>query len=291
MPVFMQDWYLDAVCENGAWSGIVGEENGKQVAAWPFFVKRKYGFCYITMPLLVKYMGPWRALPARDLNTGHTLYTAMSTALPKVDMFKQNFHYSVTNWLPWYWQGFRQQAHYTYLLDIQDLNRVNQGINRNMRRNIQGAQQTLRLVLDNDPERFWALNELSFTRKQLRPPYSKALFLRHDAALGMQGQRQIFFAVDEHGRTHSGAYLIWDAHSAYYHLSGDDPALRQSGSGIWLVWEAIRYAQEVLELGLFDFEGSMLPEVEAIRRQFGALQTPYSFIWRYHNPVLRVLGI
>lgn len=34
--------------------------------------------------------------------------------LPKFDYFNMNFHYSITNWLPFYWRGFKQTTRYTY---------------------------------------------------------------------------------------------------------------------------------------------------------------------------------
>jgi hypothetical protein len=44
---------------------------------------------------------------------------------------------------------------------------------------------------------------------------------------------------------------------------------------VLLQWEAIMYAKNALNLSVFDFEGSMLPEVEQGRRDFGAKQQPY----------------
>ena len=289
LPVFYQDWYLDAVCEGGSWSAVLLGDLHDPVAVWPFFVKKKGGFRYVTMPPFVKYMGPWEVKPSKDLGEQHAVLQALLAKMPRLDGFMQNFHYRLQNWLPFYWNGFRQETRYTYLLDIHDTEAVFQGINRNMRRNILKAEQQVHLEYSDDAHRFFAMNTLSFARKGLKPPYSKKAFLRHDAALAERGQRQIFFAVDPQGRTHSAAYLIWDAHTAYYHLSGDDPALRSSGAGIWILWQAICFAQRELGLQCFDFEGSMLPEVEAIRRQFGARQTAYSFVWQYPNPLFALL--
>ena len=88
---------------------------------------------------------------------------------------------------------------------------------------------------------------------------------------------------------HSVAYLIWDATTAYYLLAGDDPARRASGAGMLLAWEAIRYASAVLGLRCFDFEGSMLPGVERVRVRFGAVQTPYFFVWKYTSRAFELL--
>ncbi len=288
IPLFFQDWYLDAVCADGVWDAAILENpRGEVQAVWPFFLKRKWCLRYITMPHFVKYMGPWSPKAFSADFPGSI--PEIAGLLPRVDAFRQNFHYAFWGSGAIEKSAYRFRPQHTYLLDIGDLDAVFKGINRNMRRNILKAQREVRVQPDNDPERFFPISEAPFKRKGMPTPYPKSVFFAHDAALEQHAQRQVFFAVDTQGRTHAAAYLIWDKHSAYYHLSGDDPSLRQSGAGILLIWEAMRFAREMLDLSVFDFEGSMLPAVEAIRRQFGARQTGYPFVWQYPNPLLRWL--
>lgn len=289
LPVFAQDWYLDAVCSEGVWDAAVVSENGTIAGVLPYFLKQRYGFRYITMPPFVKHLGPFLAPEWRVLKHEHRLYAELIAQLPKIHGFIQDFHPSVANWLPFHWSGYRQTTRYVYQLDIRDMDRVRAGINRNMRRNIQKAEDLLTVNHDGSLEEVYRLNRLSFDRKNLGLPYSFEQFRVHDEALAAHQARYLFFARDPQGRIHSAAYLIRDRHTAYYHICGDDPALRQSGSGILLIWRAIQFAAEVLQVAVFDFEGSMLPEVEAIRRQFGAHQTPYFRIWKYNSPLFKLL--
>lgn len=288
IPLFFQDWYLDAVCADGTWNAAILENpQGEALAVWPFFLKRKWGLRYVTMPHFVKYMGPWTP-EARSAEFSGQI-PEIARLLPRVDAFRQNFHYSFSGSASLAKSAYHARQHHTYLLDISNLDAVFSGINRNMRRNILKAQREVRVLPDNDPGRFFPFSEAPFKRKGIPTPYPKSLFFDHDTALGDHAQRQIFFAVDTRGQTHGAAYLIWDKHTAYYHLSGDDPGLRHSGAGILLIWEALRFAREVLGLTIFDFEGSMLPAVEAIRIQFGARKTLFPYVWQYPNPLLRWL--
>ena len=290
VPVFAQPWYLDACAEGGAWDVVLAHDNGRVVAALPYFHKRKGPFRYVTMPPFVKMLGPYLLPEFRGvLKKEHELLAELIRQLPAFAAFKQNFYPTVTNWLPFYWQGFRQTTYYTYRLALPDLARLEAGLSTKLRRDIRLARQWVRVVHDLPLATFYAVNRLSFVRQGLAVPYSEAQFRHHDAALAAQGARQLFFAVDDEDRVHSVAYLIWDATTAYYHLSGDDPALRTSGAGLLLVWEAIRYAREVLGLACFDFEGSMLPGVERIRVRFGAVQTPYFFVWKYNSRAFELL--
>lgn len=290
MPVFVKDWFLDAVCEGGQWDVILEKDKEKNIiASLPYFVKQKMGFRYIAMPAFCKMMGPFICPEYRSSRKEQFLLQKLLEGLPVVDCIKQNFHYQITNWMPFYWKGFKQSSHYTYLLDLRDLSEVFEGINRNMRRNIKKAQSKLNVRLDNDPERFYQINKLSFDRQGISIPYTYASFLQQDQALAANAARQIFFAEEANGQIHSAAYLIWDGVSSYYHLSGDDPALRQSGGGILLIWEAIQYTKEVLGLHQFDFEGSMLENVARIRQQFGAQAQPYFRIWKYNSRLYEII--
>ncbi|GAB3580021.1 GNAT family N-acetyltransferase [Hymenobacter daeguensis] len=291
VPVFAQPWYLDACAEGGSWDVVLAEEKGRVVAALPYFYKQKGPFRYVTMPLFLKWLGPYVLPEFRGrLPKEHELLQLLLAQLPEFAAFKQNFYPTATNWLPFYWGKFRQTTFYTYRLHrLRRLAEVEAGLSTGIRRDIRLARQKVRVAHDLPLSTFYQVNQLSFTRQGLPAPYSEAQFRRLDAALVARQARQLFFAVDEQGRVHSVAYLIWDATTAYYLLAGDDPALRASGAGVLLAWECIRYASEVLRLDCFDFEGSMLPGVERIRVRFGAVQTPYFFVWKYNSRLFELL--
>lgn len=291
VPVFAQPWYLDACTATGAWDVVLAEEKGSVLAALPFFYKRKGPFSYVTMPPFVKWLGPYLLPELRgQLPKEHELMQALIAQLPAFAAFKQNFYPTTTNWLPFYWQQFRQTTFYTYRLhQLRNLARVEADLGTGIRRDIRLARQRVRVLHDLSLGEFYRVNMLSFQRQGLSAPYSLGQLQQLDSALAAANGRQLFFAVDEQERVHSVAYLIWDATTAYFLLAGDDPALRASGAGVLLAWEAIRYASEVLGLDCFDFEGSMLPGVERIRVRFGAVQTPYFYVWKHNSRFFELL--
>jgi lipid II:glycine glycyltransferase (peptidoglycan interpeptide bridge formation enzyme) len=289
LPIYVYDWYLDAVCVDCSWDVAIAKNGDQVVGALPYMIMQKALFRYITMPQFVKFMGPILHPNYRAHKHEVAIYQQLIEQLPKVHGFKQNFHYTAQNWLPFYWQGYQQTTRYSYRIELNDLDTIFGNINRNMRRNIKKAQQNVKVSQEGTPETFYAINKKSFARQGLTVPYAFELFCQHDASLVANDARALFFARDAQGHLHSAAHLIWDREASYYHLSGDDPELRDSGSGILLIWEAIKYSKEVLGLKYFDFEGSMLPQVEQIRRQFGAQQKPYFFIWKYNSRLFQAL--
>ncbi|MFN4257536.1 MAG: GNAT family N-acetyltransferase, partial [Saprospiraceae bacterium] len=154
--------------------------------------------------------------------------------------------------------------------------RLFQNVKKNYRNKIRTAKAKLHVSSDMPLRHLHRMSQMTFERKGMAWPVPYATLERVWAALSKHGCGRLFFATDRiSGELHAACLLAWDAHSAHLLMSGSDPSLRQSGAGVLLQWEAILYAKNALNLSVFDFEGSMLPEVERVRRDFGAKQRPY----------------
>ncbi|NOX63308.1 MAG: GNAT family N-acetyltransferase [Chloroflexi bacterium] len=290
LPLFAQDWWLDATAP-AAWDAVTIEENGRVIARLPYAIQRHRGLTLLTMPLLTPHLGPWLApLPgkyATRLSREHQLLDALIDRLPPFDLFQQSFHPHITNWLPFYWRGFRQTTRYTYIIpDLGDLDRVWDGFRSNIKRAIHKAKKQVAVRSDLGLETFWRLNRLTFQRQGMEPPYNLDYLIRIDEACGQRNQRRMFFAEDARGRIHAALYLVWDHQTAYYLMGGNDPELQNSGAPSLLMWEAIQFAATTSKR--FDFEGSMIPGVERFFRGFGARQTPYFRVTKTNSLLFRV---
>lgn len=289
LPVFLQPWYLDAAEQKETWDAVLLQQGPETIAALPYFHKRKWIFQSIVLPPFVKYLGPVLHPDHRTLGRQHQCYAELIRQLPRFDSFKLDLHPGVTNWLPFRWAGFRQTTRYTYRLDINDLKSTFAAIKGNNRREINKAAKYLQLRHDLPLSEFYRINTMSFARQKIAIPYTYEHLARHDRALADHQAREMFFALDEQGRVHAVAYLIWDRQRSYFHLAGDDPDLRNQHAGIWLIWKCIEYSRNTLQLQEFDFEGSMIPSIEAVRRRFGAQQVPYFRIWKYNSRLYQLL--
>lgn len=280
--IFETPWWLDAVMPN-AWDAVELSQDGKVVARLPYTVKRKMGLTILMMPRLTQTLGPWMApltgKYATQLAQQKERFTALIKQLPPHDLFYHNFHYSITNWLPFYWQGCTQSTAYTYVIeDLTDLDQVWNNFQSNARRVIRKAEKQTVVRTDLEIEQFLDLNTMTFERQGRTLPYSRELVCRLEAACVKHQARRIFFAEDAQGRIHAALYLIWDERSAYYLMGGSDPNLRNSGALALLMWEAIQFASTVTKK--FDFEGSMIEPIELFFRDFGAKQIPYFRVMR-----------
>ena len=107
IPVFSRDWWLNAVCGPDHWDVAVARSGEQIVAALPYYITRNWGVDIIKMPQLTQHMGVWIKYPQGQKHTSRLslekkVMTELIDNLPRFDCFHQKFHYSITNWLPFY---------------------------------------------------------------------------------------------------------------------------------------------------------------------------------------------
>jgi hypothetical protein len=293
--IFQQPWWLDAVAPS-QWNEVNIKVNGNIIARMPYVIRNKYGYKFLVMPPLTPHLGPWMNTDdnkyARKISKQKKIMTELITKLPAFDSFDQNFHFSIFNWQPFYWQGFIQTTLYTYVLeDISDHDKTWNGLMPNIRREIKKAinRYEVEVCNDNNIKKFLTIHKLTFLRQNMEYPYPKDLIHRINSACQKQKVRKIFFAKDIKNEIHAAVYLVWDENSAYYLMGGTNPETRTSGASSLCMWEAIKFASTVTKS--FNFEGSMIESIEHFFRSFGARQIPYFRIIKTNSKLLKIARI
>ena len=279
--IFAHRWWLEAVAP-GMYEILEINEGGGVRAAWPIVCSKSDGAKHVCMPALTQKLGilfaPSGARPVEAQSKNQRRTTELIEQLGDTASFHQNFHENFIDWLPFYWRGYAQTTRYTYVLeDISDLTSVWNGMRPNHRRDIQRATRLgIRIIDSLDIAKFLELNRKTFTRQGREQLASDELILRLDKACSANAGRKIFAGVDSQGRIHAAVYIAWSNDTAYYLMGGSEPNLRNSGAQLLALWEAVIFANSVVKR--FDFEGSMLHQIEHGFRGFGARQVPYSSI-------------
>ncbi|MDA8326751.1 MAG: GNAT family N-acetyltransferase [Nitrospiraceae bacterium] len=289
--VFQQPWWLNAIAPE-RWHEITIKKGDETVLRFPYVTEKKNGFTLMTMPSITQTLGPWmipmNGKQSSQLSLQKELMTELIRRLPPHDSFYQRFHYSITNWLPFYWQGFSQTTRYTYIIeDLSDLDKVWDAMKSNVRNKIRKAEKSgIKVVDTDDIETFLDLNELTFRRQAMSMPYSRDLVRGLNAACAARNARKIYITYGPGGCPQTGLFCVYDERSMYNLLQGGDPALRGSGANALAIWESIKFASKVTRT--YDFEGSMLEPVEEFFRGFGAVQRPYFEISRTTSRHLQI---
>ncbi len=280
IPIFSRDWWLDATAGSNDWDVALVEEQDHVLACMPYLRKKRGCLNVSTTPPLTYCLGPWirpaKGKPTTATSKQKTVLEKLIEQLPPFDHFKQELHYTHTNWLPFYWQGYDQTTNYTYLLPLlREESALWDGLQDKVKWEIRKATGRGELSVRDDlpVTEFFRLNKLVYERQKISLPYSENYVAKLDEACAAHNRRKIFMAHDKQGALHAGVYVVWDNESAYYLMGGSDPERRNSGAMSLCLWEAIKFAGTVTQR--FDFCGSMIKPVERFVRSFGGVQTPY----------------
>lgn len=290
VPIFSQPWWMDAVCGEANWDVWLYQSGGETYAALPYFIKTDGALKVITKAILTQNNGLIIKYPIGQKQCGRLAFEEkiMNAAMDfieslEIDRYEQQFHYSVTNFLPFFWRKYCMMPRVTYLIeDTSDFACVEKNFDSKIRNCIRSAQRKVVVSEQGSVREFYETNRLSFDRQGVDTPYSYELFSRLHEACVAHNCGKMLFAMDEIGNIHSVAYLVWDDQSVYYLLNGTNPEFKSSQANSYLIEQSILLASRKGKR--FDFEGSMIKPIEQCYRQFGATQKIYFRIYKTLNP-------
>jgi hypothetical protein len=279
IPIYSQPWWLEAVT-NGDWDVIIVEESGRILACNPYyFIEHDDGIEIRKAPLsqnngvLLNYQKDIKYTTKISNEREYLERFIKILETKKLHSYRQYFHHSFTNWLPFYWEGFSQTTRYTYIIYNQPMDRVMDNMSSKLRNQIKKAEKILKIVEGMPIADFYQFNKLTYDRQNMDIPYDFELVKRIDSVCAEKKCRRILCAVDNEGNYHAGIYLVEDEKTVYYILSASDQRFRNSNAQDLLLKEAISYAMSIGKD--FDFEGSMKKNIEKNFSQFGAVQVQY----------------
>lgn len=286
IPMFFMPKWLEAVT-NGQWDVILSKDKGGEIhAIMPYVKKTNYLLSAIHNPLLTPYQGIYffnqnrhekeESLQSFKRQVGQEIIEK----LPKTHYFKINFHPQYVQWLPFYFNGFKQTTYFSYILnDIKDLDTIFNGFRSNLKNKIRKAESEITIEESDDLGLLYLLSKKSFERQKLNIPYTFEYLEKIDEAI--KDNRKILVARDSEGNPHAAQYLVMDELAAYNLILGTDSAFSKSGAASFLLWTSIQMASKYVDT--YDFEGSRLPQIQSFFEGFGGRPTPYSQIYKAKN--------
>lgn len=274
--VFVKTWWLKASCGEARILGYF--DPNRLLAGIPLYYERRLGLKLCRMPKLTQTLGvvmrPLKGKAVAQETRATEILGEFAARLDQETVFIQAFHPSFGNWLPFYWRGFTQTTHYTYVLDdITSLRRVWDGMDGDRRANIRKARRLGLTVKECGPETVYRAAEASFKRQGRKCPFTLAYLVRLYEAARANHAGVCMAVVDCGGKVHAAECMAWDAKRSYGIAGGHDSALGASGGAALLRWTLIEFAAERTEV--FDFEGSMRRPIETSFRSFGARRVGY----------------
>lgn len=287
IPIFSKTWWLDAVAGDD-WDVIFAKTSDEVLAFNPYFYVQHENGREIRKAVLTQNNGVLFNYPndikyVKKLAFERKALQMIIDIIEESDLqsYRQYFHYSFTNWLPFYWNGFTQTTRYTYVIEPASMEIIIQNMDAKLRNQIKKAEKYVTVDEGMDIEQFYEFNKKTYDRQGMTIPYSFDTVHKIEEACRKRDSSKILYATDEKGNMHSAIYLIEDEQSVYYLLSGSDPEYRDSQALSLLLLKGIEYA--VQQGKKFDFEGSMKRNIERNFSQFGGIQRPYMDIQKKYK--------
>jgi CelD/BcsL family acetyltransferase involved in cellulose biosynthesis len=293
IPLFSTDWWLDAAVGSDNWEVVLMKANGTIVGAMPFAPARRFGMDVIEQPPLTPVLGPWirqnGATASARLSNEQKIMQSLIEQLPRFDHFRQTWNKSLSNWLPFYWNGYSQTTEYTYVIPaLHDLGALWSEFDSSRRKHCKSGveRHKLRVREDLPVDALLDLHKLTLENRGVIQSFSDECLLRIDAACGRRKRRKILVAVDEAGRHCAATYTVWDSHCAYALIKGADPDMRHTRAPSVCQWESIKFSATVAPQ--YDFLGNMNPSIEPYVRSFATKQTPVFTVSKTPSRLLRL---
>ncbi|KAB8036813.1 hypothetical protein GCL60_13290 [Silvanigrella paludirubra] len=276
------DWF-NAICENSSWNFVEIKNKNETLARLPFLLEKKYGiFTKISSPPLTPYVGPWiKKNSAEKISTKLSfefdILTKLINELPKADIIELPLHHSFPFIHPFIWKEFTLIPRYTYILNCSKITEDQlwkNYLSKTTRNIIKNSQLQLESVTCEDINSLYNIISSNLIRKNVSNFINISLLKHIYSSLSQKQKCKILFAKDKASSDFNAAvFLVWDEHSIYYLLGGANQEGRKMQSLSFLLWESLKFA--IIENKNFDFEGSILKEVESFIRGFGGEPTVY----------------
>lgn len=288
IPIFMQAWWMDAVCEKGEWNVLLYKESGEIRGVLIYYSVKKFGFQFILQPPLTQFNGIWLNYKDNQSENDkiHFEKKVIKNLIQQLDDLKfsyynQNYNTNFKNWLPLYWSGFKQTTRYSYQIkDISDPEKCYQNFDYSKQKQIKKCIDSLHTIEINDDE-FYDLLVLNYKEKKQEVLFSRNFFKRLYKACMDHQQGKIVAVADEQENIHAALFIVYDNFISYDLISAIHPDFKSSGGSTLVVYEAIKQMSKLVKT--FDFEGSMDQKIENSFSKFGTVQTAYFNIAKFNS--------
>lgn len=289
VPVYSQNWWLDAVCGEKNWDVWLYGEGNDILAAMPYYMEERDGWHYITKAPLTQNNGiifryPDSVKRAQKAKYEEKIINAACSFIreKKVDVYEQQYMTCFHNLLPFYWNGYTAIPRYTYVIDTScGLEELWENMTPNKRKNIKKGQRNGEICEGLDEKTFYDAHKRVFDKQNLPCPFSFGLWQALYQATSEIGCSKILYSRGKNQEIQSILFLVWDAENVYLLLGGSMPEYSGLETYSALIWEGIRLAERKKKN--FDFEGSVIKRISKSFREFGGELREYYRIRKVFN--------
>lgn len=280
--IFHKTFWLENVTDN--FDIYVCTKNEELIGGMPFCMKKFLNYKYYGQPPLTPYGGiifkPFQKIKKSSvlkdyLNVMNSFYTDL---LKNVGFYNITFPPNFSFMLPFLMKKVNIGVFYTYILNLNfDINRIYENFQGSVRSNIRKAEKEgMDIIISNKLLDSYESSKYAYERSGGQMYHDKNIVTKLNNALLKNHNCATFIGLDKEGNNLGTSSIVWDNKRCYYILGGTTANV--SYSTAYLIWSAINYAKNEINLSQFDFEGSWLPGIERFFRSFGGNAATFYYI-------------
>ena len=255
-------------------------DKGKLLGGVALQVFNKGPFSVGTMPKLTPFTGfiiapqETHKLSNQEL-TRKTIMDSLSDRL-RNDLSWVFFanHPSLRDLRPLKWKGWSVGVNHTYYVDLTDMERLWNSVDRNVRTQIRKAEALgMRVVAGEDISLFYKIYRETFSHKGLPVPARQETVRQVYSLLREQGLAKLYLGEDSSGKAVSAYICIWDSRRGYFWVGGTEPESRSTQITTLVYWSILKDMSGFLPA--VDLSGGNTPAIARFQRDFASSLEPY----------------
>lgn len=269
------------------------DKGGVLIGGFNIYEEKKFGFNIYRNPPFTPEIGPFFKVNAQNpvsvMDMHKRILSSMTGFIEKLpySIITLSLNKHITDMQPFIWGKNKVSPVYTYLLNLTaSIEDIWDGMSNERRKNINKGLKDGLVVKK--------LTNYKIIKSLVLKTFSRQRILINEFNLDKiffefaNNKNSFAFATYRNDNIFACSFCVYDKASAYYILGGHDSENKHHGAGTMAMWEAIKYAK-ALGLKNFDFEGSMVPQIERYFRGFGGQLTPCYRISKAKLPIEIIL--
>lgn len=254
------------------------DKGNNLIGGFNLYKQKKFGLTIYRNPPFTPNIGPFFKIEAKNpvvvMNKWKEILSLMADFFEKLpySVISISLNKNIVDTQPFIWRKFKAIPGYTYIIDlkksIEDIRKEMSVVRRNDMN--KALRDGLIVKYNNNLEivKYLVLKTFLRQNKKFKQYYlNKVLFEFSNK------NNSFSFVSFQNNKPIAIVFCVYDKNTAYYLLGGYDSKNSHHGAGALAMWEAIKFAKK-MGIKYFDFEGSMVPQIEKYFRGFGGKLTP-----------------
>ncbi|NQV18019.1 MAG: GNAT family N-acetyltransferase [Armatimonadetes bacterium] len=255
------------------------DEDNRLIGGFHLYENKKYFLKYYNNPPFTPFIGPFFI---NKSSTYFKIQNFQKKVSKKIAQFTKKLNAiilffsldrTIIDVQPFIWEKFKVYIRYTYTINLRINNeKIWENFSPERRNDIRKANNDgVKIFKGSDKNTLMELIIKSLTRQ------NKAIDIKSLEKIVFKFSSEInsfYFIAYYKEKPISVSFCIHDKKKAFYVIGGYDSNNKHHGAGASTLWECIKHAKK-LDLKEFDFDGSMIPNIERFFRGFGGKLVPF----------------